>query len=271
MASARQNARTIVEHSTAYPFRLPGSKLMCVFCSESFPKAELFRRHMVDEHKMFKLHVAFAHIPDGYLKVDITDLHCRICTTPFESLNELAIHLKKAHTKVINLDHDLGLQPFRLENDKLNCIICKQKAANLCSLSRHVQKHFSSCICEHCGKAFATNTGLTSHVKYSCLKDGQRRCRKCGEVVTSIAEHLNSSIKCRQHICNICGERFPMWIKKQIHMEEVHSVPKKTFPCPECGDVFNTNNNFISHFNVVHCGTVKRSRQKSRCVEPTQS
>lgn len=228
---------------------------MCVFCCESFPEAVIFRRHMVDEHNNFQLHmmhIAFAHIPDGYLKVDITDLQCRICSSAFHSLDELATHLKNTHSKRINLDYDLGLQPFRLNNDKFICPICEQKAVNICALSRHIQKHFRHCICEHCGKSYATNTSLTHHVKYSCSKDGHRRCRKCRVVVSSIVEHLQASEKCRQHICDVCGDRFPTWMRKHTHMEEAHSLPKKKFQCPECREVFNSNTNFQLHFKLAH-------------------
>lgn len=70
---ARRNARTkIVGFSTALPFRLPGSTLMCVFCCESFPETPLFRQYMADEHRGFNPKLAFVHLSHGYPEVDIT-------------------------------------------------------------------------------------------------------------------------------------------------------------------------------------------------------
>lgn len=252
LAITRKNARTVIEHSTAYPFRLPESLMMCILCSETFSEAAVFRRHMNKEHDKFNLKITFSHVADGQLKVDITELSCRICSLPFDSLDKIADHLITAHSKCIDIHNDLGLQPYRLENEKFVCAICQLKIANLVALSRHTGKHFRSYICEHCGKSYAAKGALMYHVRYTCSKDGQARCRKCRKVVSSINEHLQASQLCRQHICNVCGDRFSSWKNKHEHMESAHSVPKKTYPCPECGDVFNTSNHLKHHFSFIH-------------------
>lgn len=255
MSMARENAYTIVEYSTAYPFRFPESAIMCVYCCECYQSPEAFRRHMQADHREYKARHAFAHLGVDYLKVDITELHCRVCNDAFNSLDNIAHHLKNTHCLRIDTDYELGLLPFRMEKDKLSCPICNMKSSNMRALSRHVQSHFSQCICEHCGKAYSTNTSLIHHMRNSCTKssdDRQRRCRKCKAVITSLEEHLKTAKLCRQHICSICGERFGYWKEKQAHMETAHGVPKRTYKCPECDMVFKSSSNLNGHFKISH-------------------
>lgn len=252
---ARKNARTIIKHSTAYPFRLPESLMMCILCRETFPNASQFRLHMSNEHETYRIQMAFQHVSDGQMKVDITELKCRLCTLQFNNLQQIADHLIIVHCKTIDLENDLGLQPYRFENEKLSCAVCQHKSPNIVALSRHTGSHFKSFICEHCGNAYATNGSLKYHLRNSCSKDGKIRCRKCRKVVSSMLEHFKESRLCRQHICSICGERFGTWHTKRVHMESDHSTPKKAFRCPECNDDFKSSALLRQHFNFVHTKT----------------
>lgn len=249
---AKTNGRTIIQNSTAYPFRLPESSIMCIFCSECFPEAALFRQHMIEEHENFDIKLAFAHINCGLLKVDITELSCRICSTPFDNLDDIADHLITVHSKNIYLDYGLGLQPYYFENEHFICAICKKKTPSLVALSRHTAIHFKSCICEQCGKAFASSGSLRCHVRNACSKDGQARCRKCRKAIRSMKEHLKESLLCRPYICGVCGDRFATTTYKRKHMESAHSLPAKTFPCPECNVVFKTCQILRKHFGIHH-------------------
>lgn len=257
MYVARENARMLVQYTTAYPFRLPESYIVCVFCCQSYPDPEEFRRHMETEHQQFKVRIAFAHINEGYLKVDCTDLRCRICSEAFTKLDEAAEHLKVIHNKRISFEFDLGVQPFILKQDMMCCAICGHKSSILRMLSRHIQKHYLQCTCENCGKSYATPTSLQQHIRDSCPQtlNNQKRCRKCRKTFATSEEkrkHLESSKRCGHYTCNICGERFTYWRQKQQHLEEVHGAPKKTYTCLECGAIFNKANTLSQHFKTVH-------------------
>lgn len=255
MVVARRNAYMLVEHTTAYPFRNPESSLMCVYCCESFPEAGTFRLHMQETHRQFNTKLAFHHVGETYLKVDVTELRCRICNEEFCTLDDAAVHLSGEHYKQFNFSVDLGVYPFHMDGTKLSCGVCNHRAPNLRSLSRHVQKHFLQYMCENCGKEFCTNTSLVHHVRFSCskLNDNQKRCKKCRKIVVkSMEEHFKESENCKQHICNSCGERLATWKLKQAHMEEMHSISRKKYPCPECVLVFPTANRLRNHFITVH-------------------
>ncbi|XP_026743948.1 oocyte zinc finger protein XlCOF26-like [Trichoplusia ni] len=256
MHIAKRNAHIVIEYITAYPFRLPESSVVCVYCWDKFDEASAFRKHMDDDHKTANIKVAFSHIHDGYIKVDSTFLKCRKCRVPFNNIDEGARHVKEIHKQNIDLDYDFGVQPFHMEDGKFSCGVCRAKFSNLRTLSRHVQKHFFQCTCELCGKSFSSSASLQKHIEFSCPHVPKvRKCRRCRIVLYSNEDqkrHFESSQKCRQHLCSSCGERFSTWKIKRHHMELAHGIPKKDYPCPECGVVFKKPNLFRSHFKIVH-------------------
>nr|XP_032526265.1 oocyte zinc finger protein XlCOF6-like isoform X9 [Danaus plexippus plexippus] len=251
---ARRNAEFIVRFSTAYPFRLPEDSMVCVYCCDSYSDPAMYRRHMEEEHQNFNVRMAFVHCSEGYIKVDCTELRCRLCSEPFDALEDVAQHLFHKHEQPLNLSFELGMQPFKLEKDKLICAICRAKSLCLRQLSRHTQTHFLKYTCEACGKSYATMTPLKHHITYS--HTGQERiCRKCKKTFSSLTEkrqHLQDSKSCWSHLCNICGERFLSWTIKQAHLTEVHGAPKRTYVCPECLEVFPDRKKFRVHFKILH-------------------
>ncbi|XP_045781719.1 zinc finger protein 250-like isoform X6 [Maniola jurtina] len=251
---ARRNAEYIVRLTTAYPFRLPEDSMVCVYCGESYEDPTMYRKHMDEEHQTFNVRMAFVHCHEGFIKVDCTELQCRLCTEPFQKLEDIAQHLYHKHEQPIDLSFELGMQPFKLEKDKLACAICYSKSLCLRQLSRHTQSHFLKYTCEACGKSYATITTLKHHITYS--HTGQERiCRKCKKTFNSLTEkrdHLSGSKRCWSHLCHICGERFLSWTIKQTHLSEVHGAPKRTYVCPECGEVFPDRKKYRVHFKILH-------------------
>ncbi|XP_059056462.1 gastrula zinc finger protein XlCGF57.1-like isoform X9 [Achroia grisella] len=251
---ARRNAEIIVKYSTVYPFRLPEEVMVCVYCAESFNLPVQYRRHMHDEHEVFNVRMAFVHCNEGYIKADCTDLRCRICTETFENLEDIAKHLVLLHERPINLNVDLGIQPFKLENDRFVCAICQAKYISLRQLSRHTQSHFLKYTCEACGKSYATITTLRHHIRFTHIEN-ERICRKCKMTFSTLEDkrkHLKETPKCWSHLCNMCGERFITWNLKQTHLNQVHGTEKKTYVCSECGGVFLDRKKYRVHFKITH-------------------
>lgn len=243
-----------MQYSTAYPFRLPEDSMVCVYCCDSFDEPAKYRQHMDDEHPIFKVRLAFVHCNEGYVKVDCTNLRCRICSESFDDLDAVAKHLYFEHDTNLDLTEDLGVQPFRIDKDKYYCAICKWKSICLRQLSRHTQSHFCKFTCEACGKSYSTATTLSHHIRFS-HSGNERICRKCKMTFSSLEakrEHLNQSRKCWAHVCNLCGERFMTWTLKQGHLAEVHEAPKRTYACPECPEIFDDRKKYRSHFKISH-------------------
>ncbi|XP_068625805.1 zinc finger protein 668-like isoform X7 [Battus philenor] len=251
---ARKNAEIVVKYATAYPFRLPEDAMVCVYCCEGYEDPAEYRKHMDVEHQTFKLRMAFIHCSEGYIKVDCTDLRCRICFERFDAIDDVARHLKEKHQENLNLNYEIGIQPFKLEKDRLFCAICRLKSPCIRQLSRHIQTHFLKYTCEACGKSYATITALRHHITYSHTGEN-RICRKCKSTFGNLEakrQHLAESRKCWSHLCNVCGERFMTWTLKQAHLTQVHGTQKRSHICPECGEMFFDRKKYRVHFKISH-------------------
>lgn len=253
-SAAKRNAELIVKHATVYPFRLPENCMVCVFCCEDFENCAVFRSHMEQEHSAFPVKMAFSHCSEGFVKTDCSDIRCRICSEQSDTLEDIAVHLRKDHDKPIQLSEPLGLQPFK--PDKLTCVLCGAKCFSLRQLSRHTQTHFLRFTCESCGKSYATNTALQVHIKYTHLmKKEQHCCRKCRKMFSSQDErrnHILETKKCWPYLCHMCGERYVSWNAKQVHLKEVHGMEDGPHTCPECGKIFTEKKACKEHFKITH-------------------
>lgn len=230
--------------------------MVCLYCSEEFEDPACFRRHMHDDHQDFKIYSSFYSVTGYFVKVDTTDLRCRICSDAFDNLEDVAKHLSERHQKSIRFDHDLGMIPFKIEKDRFECATCGVKYANLRLLSKHMNTHYVKYTCESCGKSYSAATTLNCHIRNSCGRSTSlpfcRRCKKSFNTVKDRMDHLMSSKRCCQHLCNVCGERFPTWCMKQAHLRETHNAPLKSYTCPECGAVFRNNERLRTHFTIEH-------------------
>lgn len=256
LSQARRNAEVVVKYSTAYPFRLPETSLMCVYCCETYSDTAQFRSHMHEEHQTFKVETAFAHCNEGYLKADCTDLKCRICWEPFKKLDDVAKHINDVHNIKILFEFHIGIQPFKFDDEKLLCGICDRNFPCLRQLSRHMTSHYQNYTCEECGKSYTTNSSLQQHIRFSHISN-KRICRRCKKTFNSLIdkrEHVKSSSKCWAYQCAVCGVRFMTWTLKEQHLENVHGQAKKTHKCPECATIFLTRNAYRNHFATMHAG-----------------
>ncbi|CAH2100693.1 unnamed protein product [Euphydryas editha] len=252
---SRRNAEVIVKYSTVYLFRLLETSLICVFCGESYADSSYFRKHMDEEHETFEVETAFAHCRyEDYPKADCTDLRCRICRQTFRKPDDVAKHLNDNHDHKINFDFDLGIQPFKFENDKLLCGICDKNFPCLRQLNRHMSSHCKNFICKECGTSYMKNGSLQQHMRF-CHIPNKRVCRKCNKTFSSLEakrEHVESSPKCWSYRCFVCSIRFMKWSAKEQHLTTVHGHAKKTHSCPECGKVFTSRNSYRVHFLTTH-------------------
>lgn len=215
---AKRNATIVLQYSTAYPFRYRGNVFLCAYCSEGYEDPIYLRRHINCNHQKFKVSTAFAHTSSGkdYLKVDRTDLKCRLCSISFMNLEEVARHLVAEHdskdTRKLCLDYDIGMQPYKLVKDNWTCFLCACKFPTVTKLCRHMASHYQEHTCEVCGKSYITKEALKHHIR--CCHSGKFVCRKCWKDFPTAEvkkEHLKVSKNCWTFVCVYCGERFRSW------------------------------------------------------------
>ncbi|CAK1587548.1 unnamed protein product [Parnassius mnemosyne] len=211
---------------------------------------------MDEMHKTFSLSTAFAHCGKGkeYLKVDCTNLRCRLCAEPFNTIEEIATHINNFHPNdKLDTEFEIGLQPYRIDKDKWLCFLCDMKFPTITKLCRHTTSHYQKFTCECCGRSYMTNEALKYHIR--CSHSAKPQCRKCWQEFPSIEtkrEHIRRSKSCWPFCCVECGERFMSWECKQKHLVGAHGQPKATYVCPECGEVFEKRKIFYVHFKVSH-------------------
>lgn len=248
-----------MQFSTLYPFRLRGKAITCVYCCEGYDDPAHFRRHVDTNHQQFTISTAFAHMGStkDLLKVDLSNLRCRLCSEPFEKIQDVAEHLKKSHENKIlnklNLNFDIGMQPYKLEKDNYTCYHCGVKQPTLIKLCRHTNSHYQKFTCHMCGRNYMTNETLKYHIR--CSHSGNQVCRKCWKSFASVEmkiEHVRASKLCWPFCCILCGERFLSWELKQKHLVTKHGYEKVRYTCPECDQKFNSRKMFYTHYKIAH-------------------
>ncbi|XP_069363786.1 PR domain zinc finger protein 5-like isoform X17 [Maniola hyperantus] len=256
LITARRNAKVVLKYTTMYPFRIPSNSMVCVYCCEQVEDPAAYRQHMRDEHKTFNVDTAFAHTPNNYtefLKVDCSELACRICDQPFDNIPLIAQHIAQEHGKDVNLNVEIGMQMFKLGPEKWVCALCKIKLPSLRELSRHTSCHYHKYTCETCGKSYINKENLQRHIQYA--HSDFKICIKCKKSFISVQErrkHVVDSPKCWPFSCPQCGQRFLTRRIKGDHMREAHGQAPRTYTCPDCGQVFDKWHHYKAHFILSH-------------------
>ncbi|XP_052745572.1 PR domain zinc finger protein 5 isoform X25 [Bicyclus anynana] len=253
---AKRNAELVLQYSTAYPFRIRGKDMLCVYCHEEISDPNDYRTHMDKSHKTFTVSTAFAHCGSGkeYLKVDITDLKCRICCTPCDNLDDVAKHIRDVHGIAnFEADSEIGMHPYRLFSDKWVCALCAKKFATIIQLCRHTTSHYQKYTCDVCGRMYLTIEALKYHTR--CSHSGSNVCRKCWTDFPTLEmkrEHLKVSKSCWPFCCVSCGERFVSGERRQARLIDVHGQKRKLYHCPDCDQTFRTRKPFYNHYTLVN-------------------
>ncbi|XP_011569222.3 zinc finger protein 60 isoform X27 [Plutella xylostella] len=248
----KKNAMTVVEFATAYPFRLPELDVMCVLCSRSFEDPKDFRDHFENDHKVFNIKDTVLHLNESILKVDCTDLCCRLCDQLFDDVDSVANHLSAEHDKKISNDGFL-FQIYKFGPDKWVCAYCNEKFMCLRALSRHTASHFRNFVCPTCGKKYTFDTDLTKHIKNKhsnalpCVK-----CRQTFQCDKQLKEHMDESKSCWPYKCMYCAERFRSHSIKTTHMENIHGIAARIFKCTVCPLEFVSSKLFRDHYTKEH-------------------
>ncbi|GBP33054.1 Zinc finger protein 782 [Eumeta japonica] len=255
-AASRENAEIVLRNTSVYPFRLKINNIVCVYCCDMFEDPNAFRSHMNSEHSAFNVATAFANLSKSeFVKVDVLNLHCRICNVRMDNLVALAGHLYAQHCAKLHMSAQLGVQEFILEKNKWYCYVCNKKLPSLYHLNRHTGTHYLNYICDCCGRSYITESGLAAHIKNTHGQTSKYSCRRCKKQFSSMEakkQHLRSENYCQPFGCHMCSQRFLYWELRQKHLEEVHGKPKKVFPCVDCGATFECRRLFHIHYKTLH-------------------
>ncbi|XP_049704015.1 uncharacterized protein LOC110375732 isoform X4 [Helicoverpa armigera] len=252
----RQNALAVFEFSTVYPFVYGSNKFKCFVCSQPFLDINELKLHMHTTHNFAPLKRLVNNRRENVLKIDVSDITCKICAGKLPNLVELKRHLKEIHGKPIDLEVQDNMIPFNLEpvDDGYKCVVCEQIFIKVRILVIHMSEHFNNYSCEICGSVFMTLRLLKKHLEVH--DSGNFPCDRCNKVFSTPYKrtlHIRGvHLKQCPRRCPMCPEKFNSNYKRTIHLQDVHNQETRVHKCKTCGRGFNLKYHLVCHVRSVH-------------------
>ncbi|XP_038221181.1 zinc finger protein 836-like [Zerene cesonia] len=247
----KENVLNLFEFSNLYPFIHIRSKYGCFICTKLFLDTTALREHY-SEHTVNEIGLALNRIKEKIVKVDVSNMQCKICGSTLDNLRLLKLHLQ-GHGKRI----DPNIQdviPFKLDGVDFECQTCGEKFFKLRLLIIHMNRHYNNYSCETCGSGFISLNLLKRHLEVHQV--GSYPCSVCEKVFTSAAKrsiHLRGvHLKQYPRTCPMCPERFISNYKKIVHLRFVHHQSVVLHRCDTCGREYNLKSQLERHVRSVH-------------------
>ncbi|XP_064075971.1 zinc finger protein 182-like isoform X11 [Vanessa tameamea] len=292
----------VIEYSTIIPFRWFSNKFMCFYCCCSFIDSSKLKLHTQEEHNEVKLTNVLRNITaTTRFKLDISEISCKKCPKPVQTLDEFLYHVSNIHDIKFNKTVTDCLFAFKLSDDGMFCLDCGQNFRFFGTLLTHAHKFHvktSTFLCETCGQGFVAKANLDSHVKtvhsnyqwdkgkFVRLRDNDHtksnkpqklQCPKCPEILRSNylrKQHLAlvHDVKSSQFSCDICSKIFLIKSKLIQHKSRVH-LKEKSITCEICGfKVFSKD--LLKRHMVKHddsrpfqCEICKKAFQRKKTLD----
>lgn len=247
----------LLENSKICPFRWMKNLYLCFYCDQQFSDPTELRPHNSIEHSnqtSKEITNALSKLQKYELvKVDVTDVGCKICNESISNLASLKTHMS-IHDKKLDLESYNGILPFKVTKEDLKCALCEEKYEDFKSLNHHMNVHFQNFICEQCGTGFVTQKRLKTHSLSH--ETGSFPCESCNKIFRSSNarnEH-NATVhkKVKRHRCPHCTETFRNYFQRNKHISAVHGIKLKEFKCNMCPKVFTISGKLGVHIQTVH-------------------
>lgn len=263
----RRNTEIILQCSTACPFRTWGQNFNCIFCRVQSNDPNGLRAHMASRHADFDIGQVFNRkLRKEFLKVDITDLQCKLCFKRIDSIDDLIVHLKSDHKQPISTDVQPGVLPFKLKDgSSWQCAICAIQFSDFISLKKHTSEHYQNYVCDTCGEGFITDTALIAHTR---IPHGNKfACGRCVATFSTLEErsiHIKTQHTTLPYMCIYCKEnpRFATWELRKRHLMEFHNYKPGAdmYECTTCHMTFKTRSQKYHHNVKAH-----RTKKEAEC------
>ncbi|XP_047518851.1 transcriptional repressor CTCF-like isoform X9 [Pieris napi] len=252
----QRNAIALLECSTAWAFRWFRCAYYCSYCDIKFLEPNDLRDHIRSNH----LHQQptkklFAKLTENnMLKVEISDLKCRLCGLNFNTIDVFKEHLVLVHQKKLYPNYSDGVLPFKLSSNDFKCPKCNIRFASFSKMNEHMNSHFRNYICDTCGKGFVSKSRFRAHVQSHEV--GSFPCGVCDEVLETRTARMCHRVKVHlkgvKYACPRCPEVFTKYNARLKHLVEKHGQQKIYYPCVHCGKLFETSCNRSAHYRMSH-------------------
>lgn len=252
---SKQNAFVIIENSSVNPFKWFKNGFFCFFCDEKYTDPKELRSHNRSTHEQINAWPYIEKIKKhDLIKIDITELQCKLCSTFVPDMESLKKHLVEKHEKKIEFNYCDGVIPFKFNSDTFSCHICDTQFNVFITLNNHMNSHLQNYICSTCGKGFATLKRFNSHA-YSHVR-GDFPCTVCDKVFPTIAMRTNHTIRfhkgTKEFKCPECSIVFKSYLERNKHRVMVHKVTALEYRCPFCPKKFSLSGKRTFHIKQVH-------------------
>ena len=229
--------------------------LLCVRCKFRTPSNTSLLQHLVSaEHQRV---ISAARRP-CIIKESRNNLHCEQCNITIHSATAMVQHNKVHHGKD-------GNKPMRrLRAAKPSCPYCGSEWQSLFQLAIHIRRKHTKekpFECQPCGKAFADNNSLKSHLQTALH---QKRSQKPDKPVKASRPRRtrprvaadNNLVKCKH-----CDYKVVRYRDLREHYLECHA--NEMITCEPCGA------NFVSyHLYTIH--TLSKRHQAKLQLQDSQ-
>ncbi|XP_072943136.1 uncharacterized protein [Epargyreus clarus] len=252
------NIKEILQWSNATPIRCRGGiGYACCYCSEQFPNPADLKSHTLLSHVGIA-NACFTKKRDmtGFvLKVDITNLRCKICAKDIDNLDNLMEHLIKEHMIKLYTDIKSHMLQFKFNGDQLRCFICLNEYHRFKMLLEHMSGvHNRNFICDICDAGFVNLRKLVTHS--TGHNTGTFKCSYCDKVFMTLKKQKSHEIcvhtRPKGNRCGYCKETFKVHAQKERHLVEVHGAQIPTFKCSACDKEFTTRRSYNVHTRRDH-------------------
>ncbi|XP_050359403.1 zinc finger protein 26-like isoform X5 [Nymphalis io] len=258
----RRNVEYVLQYSNVTPFMWYKGKYRCFYCAEPMKDPVLLREHTARVHQFANLELVVYDRTknnrnrDAAVKIDVTDICCKLCPKSVNSLEELIHHLIIAHDAEYDVSVPNCLLPFKLDKDQPTCPICDMKFVFFEYLLRHANKHHLAhdYICDVCGTSFQGENHLKMHNRYY-HREGGYTCDHCGISLSTLSKktlHEKNVHMINLLTCPHCPETFKSPYFKKLHLANVHGVEELKIKCPYCPKVFPQESIMSRHMRRVH-------------------
>lgn len=254
----KQNATTLLQYSDVCPFRWRMHLYFCFYCDERYSDPALLREHNRVAHAIestASIQTAVSRLTSYEpLKVDVTNLNCKLCSETIFDLDDMKTHIVMAHDKKFYLECVAGILPFKLTKDVLKCVVCDTQYDEYMQLINHMNNHFQNFICDQCGAGFVSKHSLKYHT--ITHQKGNYPCDQCDKTFSAPGKRSQHIAMVHRQVkryrCQHCGEYFRYFFKKKQHLATVHGEQGKEFKCQFCPRAFPLSGTLGYHIKTVH-------------------
>ncbi|XP_027623926.1 zinc finger protein 407 isoform X2 [Tupaia chinensis] len=237
----------------------------CLLCGKSFYTESNLHQHLASAGHMRNEQASVEELPEGG-----ATFKCVKCTEPFDSEQNLFLHIKGQHEELLRevnkyiVEDTEQINREREENQGNVCKYCGKmcRSSNSMAFLAHIRTHTGSkpFKCKICHFATAQLGDARNHVKRH-LGMREYKCHVCG-VAFVMKKHLNTHLlgkhgvgtpKERRFTCHLCDRSFTEKWALNNHMK-LHTG-EKPFKCswPTCHYSFLTASAMKDHYRT-HTG-----------------